>query len=473
MNRRCVKNLFLIGLVYVFLSAAFYYIAGDEMHYKIVSSDMPVAENVVDPISEGIVIQQNFISQGDKIDRISLLIATYGRKLEGSMALSLIEANTGDVLSTTNIDVAGLEDNSEFRWDFENEIDSLAGEEYVLRISTDCLPDEAPTIYYSENLAGNELLIINDVVVDNKKLCLSYGGRERLLFGEVYWYGVAMIAVLISAYIIRVYVRRKNNQMTLGIYIWDVWKKYYFLIKQLVSRDFKTKYKRSLLGYLWSFLNPLLTMSVQYIVFSTIFRSDIKNFPVYLLSGIIFFNFFQEAVSQGLMAIVGNAALITKVYVPKYIYPLTKVVSSSINLLISMIPLLMVTILTGTRITKAVLLLPFAIGCLLVFCIGMSFILSSSMVFFRDTQYLWGIFSLVWMYATPLFYPENIIPAKFKIIQQINPLYYFIKFARTVLIEGISPEPIQYFWCLASSLFILSIGVFVFRKTQNKFILYI
>ena len=160
-----------------------------------------------------------------------------------------------------------------------------------------------------------------------------------------------------------------------------VWCRYGFLIKQLVSRDFKTKYKRSVLGYLWSFLNPLMTMMVQYIVFSQLFRSNIENFPVYLLSGIVLFSFFTESVGQGLTAILANASLITKVYVPKYIYPVTKVVSSSINLFISLIPLMIVVLLTGQRITKAILLIPFPLICLLIFCIGMTFMLCTSEVY--------------------------------------------------------------------------------------------
>ena len=253
----------------------------------------------------------------------------------------------------------------------------------------------------------------------------------------------------------------------------SVWEKYRFLIKQLVARDFKTKYKRSILGYLWSFLNPLLTMAVQYIVFSTLFRSDIKNFPVYLLTGIILFNFFSEAVGQGLISIVANAALITKVYVPKYIYPSTKVISCAINLLISIIPLLIVTILTGTRITLAIFLLPFVLLCLLVFCIGMSLALSSAMVFFRDTQYLWGIACLIWTYATPLFYPESIIPDRFQFILKVNPMYYFVRFARTILIDGISPDPTLYAYCILSAALALVIGSFIFKKAQDKFVLFI
>ena len=124
-------------------------------------------------------------------------------------------------------------------------------------------------------------------------------------------------------------------------------RKYRFLIRQLVSRDFKSKYKRSVFGVLWSFLNPLLTMFVQYIVFSNLFRFDIPYYPVYLLCGIIMFNYFSEACGMTLGSIVGNASLITKVYMPKYIYPLTRVLSSFVNLLISMVPLFIVTFASG------------------------------------------------------------------------------------------------------------------------------
>ena len=228
-----------------------------------------------------------------------------------------------------------------------------------------------------------------------------------------------------------------------------------------------------MLGYLWSFLNPLLSMLVQYVVFSTLFRSDIENFPVYLLSGIILFNFFSDAVGQGLGAIVQNASLITKVYVPKYIYPVTKVISCSVNLIISVLPLFIVMFLTGQNFTKAVFLLPFPLICLLIFCIGLSLLLCSAMVFFRDTQYLWGIISLAWTYATPIFYPAEIIPPQFAFIQKLNPMFHYIRFTRTLLLDGVSPSAIEYFYCLLFAIVALGLGCFVFKKTQDKFILYI
>ena len=185
------------------------------------------------------------------------------------------------------------------------------------------------------------------------------------------------------------------------------------------------------------------------------------------------FNFFTDAVGQGLTAIIDNASLITKVYVPKYIYPVTKVISCSINLAISVIPLLIVTVLTGAKITKAIVLIPYALMCILLFCIGLSLLLCTTMVFFRDTKYLWGIVSLVWMYATPIFYPADILPTQFHFIQALNPMYHYIQFIRTILIQGISPEPQAYLICAAMSLVTCLIGAIVFKKNQDKFVLYI
>ncbi|HCW53385.1 MAG TPA: ABC transporter [Clostridium sp.] len=270
---------------------------------------------------------------------------------------------------------------------------------------------------------------------------------------------------------INIYTKYKNNKKSLILDYISVVKKYEFLISKLVERDFKTKYKRSVLGILWSFLNPILTMSIQYIVFSTLFKSDIPNFPVYLLSGIVVFNFFTESCGIGLMSIVGNASLITKVYVPKYIYPVSRVLSSTINLVLSLIPLFMVMLITKTPINSSIILIIFALLCVIIFSIGMTFILSALMVFFRDTQFLWNVVILLWTYATPLFYPETILPQKFSIILKVNPMYYFIKFIRVVILDGVSPEPMMYLQCIISAFFMLSVGCFVFKKTQDKFIL--
>lgn len=247
-------------------------------------------------------------------------------------------------------------------------------------------------------------------------------------------------------------------------------KKYRFLLQQMVARDFKVRYKRSVLGIFWSFLNPLLTMAVQYVVFSQVFRS-IDNFVLYLLSGTIVFNFFSEAVGQALTAIVGNSSLIKKVYMPKYIYPVTKVLSSGINFLISMIPLLIVVFVTGEKVTLPYLMLPYAMVCVLLFSIGWGMLMASLMVFFRDLQFLWGVFSMLWMYLTPLFYPESVLADHYAWILDINPMYYYVKFFRDVVMDAAAPEPEIFAACLFFAVASVIIGGIVFKKTQDRFVL--
>ena len=212
-------------------------------------------------------------------------------------------------------------------------------------------------------------------------------------------------------------------------------------------------------------------MAVQYVVFSTLFRSNIRNYPVYLLTGIVFYNFFNEAVTLGMTSITSSAALIKKVYMPKYIYPISRVASSMINFLLALVPLLLVILITRTRIHFSLLLLVFDVACMLVFITGMSLLLTTCMTFFQDTQFLWGVVSMIWMYLTPIFYPETIIPARLISIYRLNPLYQFITFARTCIIGGISPQPEMYLGCIVSSCVALLLGATVFKKYQDRFIL--
>ena len=214
-------------------------------------------------------------------------------------------------------------------------------------------------------------------------------------------------------------------------------------------------------------------MTVQYFIFSTIFKTDIPNYAAYLLIGIVCFNFFSEASNMSLFSILGNAGLITKVYMPKYIYPVTRVLSSVVNLGISLIPLILVCLLTGVHFQKSALLALYFLVCLIIFTLGVCLVLSAAMVFFRDTQFLWSVFSMVWMYATAIFYPESILPEKYRFVLDINPLYHFIKNIRVCILNGVSPEPAVYGQCLLISLLMLLVGAWVFKKNQDKFVLYL
>ena len=161
-----------------------------------------------------------------------------------------------------------------------------------------------------------------------------------------------------------------------------VYKKYNFLLQQLVSRDFKVKYKRSVLGVLWSLLYPVLTMAVMALVFTNVFKFTTPdvNYLAYLMSGLVIFNYFSEASNLAMSSVVANFSLINKVYMPKYIFPLSKCVFVGINFLLSQIPLYVILIATGTGINIYHLLLPFAYICLFLFTLGFSLILAALVI---------------------------------------------------------------------------------------------
>ncbi|WP_195980081.1 ABC transporter permease [Clostridium butyricum] len=462
----------IVILGYILCSVAFYYIAGDQIKFGKSDSSIEneISDKPIGSILANAVIEQRFTVDSDYISKIGIKVATYARQNEGNLYIRLINLEDNSNLFSEKVDVSNFKDNSEVYLHLKEKISNIKNKELSLIISSD-INDEnkAPTIYIGENNLFEPVIINGNI--QNETLTFSVECSDKLWFGENYWTIFIIGLVLIISYLINLYLKNKNLKYSIGLNTIYVCKKYKFLLQQLVQRDFKTKYKRSMLGVLWSFLNPLLTMIVQYVVFSTIFKSDIENFPVYLLTGVVIFNFFTESCGMGLMSIVGNSSLITKVYMPKYIYPVSRVFSSVINLLLSLIPLLIVMIITKTQFKISILLVVFGVFCTIIFCIGMSLLLSSMMVFFRDTQFLWNVVSLLWMYATPLFYPESIIPNKFALVLDLNPMYHYIKFIRTCILNGVSPEPKEYLICIIFSLLMLIFGSLVFRKSQDKFVL--
>ena len=352
-------------------------------------------------------------------------------------------------------------------------IEGLYQAPMLLRITADSQPGSAasPLMNTQGQEEGWELSLNGAPTAGT--LCFSLSGTDYIWTGLHYWQFAAAGMVLILLFIAAVWLRARSGKRSYVVNAVIAVQKYRFLIRQLVGRDFKTKYKRSILGIFWSFLNPLLMMLVQYFVFSTIFKSDVPNFAAYLIIGTVMFNFFSESCGMALTSILGNGNLITKVYMPKYIYPLTRVMSSVVNLAISLIPLLIVCVITGVEFHKSAVLALYFLACLFIFSLGLGMLLSTSMVFFRDTQFLWGVLSMMWMYATPIFYPETILPEEFKFVLQINPLYHFLKNARLCILDGISPEPVVYVQCLLIALGALLVGAFVFQKKQDRFVLYL
>lgn len=252
-------------------------------------------------------------------------------------------------------------------------------------------------------------------------------------------------------------------------------KKYKFLLFQLVSRDFKVKYKRSALGILWSLLYPVLTMTVMALVFTNVFKMSTKgvNYLVYLMSGLVIFNYYSEASNLSMSSIVANFSLINKVYIPKYIFPLSKCLFVGINFLLTLIPLYAIIFITGTGVNINHLFLPYAFLCLFLFTVGMGFILSTISVFLRDVFYIYGVVITLWTYLTPIMYDFAIIPEKTQFFFKFNPLYWIIKFARDIILYGAIPEACVWIYCAIFGVGTLLIGMLVFKKNQDKFIYYV
>ena len=250
--------------------------------------------------------------------------------------------------------------------------------------------------------------------------------------------------------------------------------KYRFLLQNLIQRDIKVKYRRSTLGILWSVLNPLMMMIVLTLVFSYFFRFDIENYPVYILSGQLIFNYFTESTSMAMESVIGYAPLIKKVYVPKYIFPLEKSCFSFINMCFSLIALLIVMVLTGAKFHATFFLAVYPMLTLFVFSLGVGLFLSSSAIFFRDIIHLWSVFTTALMYASAVFYPVSILdntPMQF--IINLNPIYWYIDAFRQVVLRGEFFSPNHIIICALCAVIAMIVGCVTFKKGQDSFILYI
>lgn len=254
-------------------------------------------------------------------------------------------------------------------------------------------------------------------------------------------------------------------------------KRYSFLMSQLISRDFKVKYKRSVLGVLWSILYPVFMMIVMAIVFSKMFRAGAPkgvSYLAYLEIGLVLFQYYSDATTQAMTSVITNFPLMTKVYIPKYIFPLSKCLFAGINFCLTLIPLLAVIILTGTisHISVWYLLLPVIFFFGLLFTIGIGFILSTISVFLRDILYIYGIIVMILNYVTPIFYDISIIPNKYLPIFRLNPLFVYVNSSRDIILFGRCPASTQLILMVVYGIGSLLIGALIFKKNQDKFVYY-
>ncbi|MDY2814118.1 MAG: ABC transporter permease [Dorea sp.] len=248
-------------------------------------------------------------------------------------------------------------------------------------------------------------------------------------------------------------------------------KKFQPLLQELIARDIKIKYRRSVLGVLWTLLNPLFMMIILSVVFSNLFKFDIENFPLYILSGQVIFNFFNDSTTSAMSAIINNASLIKKVYVPKYLFVLSRIFSSFINLLASFTALLLVMVATRTELHWKVLLVPIPLMLLMGLSLGVGLILAALTVRFRDIMHLYSVFTTALMYLTPVIYPMSMLPEWLEPIVRINPITNILIMFRDVMLNNLWIDPVSLLVSVIEVVIFLILGLRVFYVSQDEFIL--
>lgn len=251
----------------------------------------------------------------------------------------------------------------------------------------------------------------------------------------------------------------------------DNFRKFRPLLNELITRDIKNKYRKSILGVFWTILNPLFMMIVLSVVFSNLFKFDIEYFPVYLLSGQLIFNFFSESTTNAMGAIIANGPLIKKIYVPKYVFVLSRIFSSSINLLASFTALIFVMLAMRVELHYTILLVPIPLFFVIGFSLGVGLLLAALTVKFRDIMHLYSVFVTALMYLTPVIYPMSILPEWLEKVVLLNPLTNILIMFRDVMMNNTLPSISSMVIAFAEVIIVMVLGLYVFYKRQDTFIL--
>jgi ABC-2 type transport system permease protein len=246
--------------------------------------------------------------------------------------------------------------------------------------------------------------------------------------------------------------------------------RYFDLLHNLVTRAIKQRYKRSILGFAWTMLNPLLTMIILSVVFSAVFGALVPNYPLFVIIGLLAWNLFSLGSSQGLASIVDSGALIRKVAVPKEMFPLAAVGANLVNFLFSLVPLALVMLILRIEITWAIVWVPFGVFLIGLFTLGVALTLSTLNVFFRDVRYFYEAGLLAWFYGTPIFYPIEVLSPRARAVLQWNPMHVLVEVFRAPLYSGAPPATdIVVTATLEASLMAL-VGWWIFRRYQTRFV---
>ena len=249
--------------------------------------------------------------------------------------------------------------------------------------------------------------------------------------------------------------------------------KFRFLVMELIIRNIKTRYKRSLLGVAWTMVNPLLTMLVMTIVFSQLFAFELPRYPIYILSGILLWNFFAETTVSAVRNLVWSSRLIKRIKIPSSLFAAAAVGTGLVNLIIALLPLSLIILITNSQLGTALFFLPIAIILVSIFSFGIGLAVSSQAVFFTDVVDMYQILLLAWMYLTPIFYPQEIIAEKYQWIIQINPMYYLLECFRSPIYSNQLPEPNIIFGAGIISVVTFILGGLIFINKSDQFAYYL
>ena len=246
-----------------------------------------------------------------------------------------------------------------------------------------------------------------------------------------------------------------------------------FLFEELVKRDFKKKYKRTVLGMAWSVLSPLLMLLVMRLVFTQFFGRGMEHYTTYLFCGNLVFSYFSESTGQGMTSLMGNAGIFTKVNVPKYLFLFSKNVQTLINFGLTLCVFFVFCVLDGIAFTWKFICLLYPICCLVLFNVGVGLILSAMFVFFRDIQYLWSVFTQLLMYMSAIFYTIDSYSYTVQCLFLLNPLYLFIRYFRKIVIEATIPTIWFHLLMLADVIIVFGIGCWMYKKYNTRFLYYV
>ena len=246
-----------------------------------------------------------------------------------------------------------------------------------------------------------------------------------------------------------------------------------FLFEELVKRDFKKKYKRTVLGMAWSILSPLLMLLVMRLVFTQFFGRGMEHYTTYLFCGNLVFSYFSESTGQGMTSLMGNAGIFTKVNVPKYLFLFSKNVQTLINFGLTLCVFFVFCVLDGITFTWKFICLLYPICCLVLFNVGVGLILSALFVFFRDIQYLWSVFTQLLMYMSAIFYTIDSYSYTVQCLFLLNPLYLFIRYFRKIVIEATIPTIWFHLLMLADVIIVFGIGCWMYKKYNTRFLYYV